>query len=62
MMAGAVLQPRKAILSIEIAPFRSCLGNVEQIARLGIRPFIYPVKNAVKYEFAARGNMPPVTV
>ncbi len=38
------------------------LVSVEAIKREGISPFTYPVRNAVKYEFAARGNMPPVTV
>jgi predicted dehydrogenase len=38
------------------------LLSVERIKAEGISPFTYPVKNAVKYEFAARGSMPPVTV
>ncbi len=38
------------------------LVSVEAIKREGVSPFTYPVRNAVKYEFAARGNMPPVTV
>jgi hypothetical protein len=38
------------------------LISVERIKAEGISPFTYPVKNAVKYEFAARGSMPPVTV
>ncbi|HEV3199639.1 MAG TPA: Gfo/Idh/MocA family oxidoreductase [Bryobacteraceae bacterium] len=38
------------------------LISVERVMAEGISPFTYPVKNAVKYEFAARGSMPPVTV
>jgi hypothetical protein len=38
------------------------LISVERIKAEGISSFTYPVKNAVKYEFAARGSMPPVTV
>jgi predicted dehydrogenase len=38
------------------------LVSVERVKAEGISPFTYPVKNAVKYDFAARGNMPPVTV
>jgi predicted dehydrogenase len=38
------------------------LISVERTKAEGISPFTYPVKNAVKYEFAARGSMPPVTV
>jgi predicted dehydrogenase len=38
------------------------LISVERVKAEGISPFTYPVKNAVKYEFAARGSMPPVTV
>src|SRR5215471_9402681 len=38
------------------------LVSVERIKAEGTSPFTYPVKNAVKYEFAARGNMPPVTL
>ena len=38
------------------------LISVERIKAEGTSPFTYPVKNAVKYEFAARGSMPPVTV
>jgi hypothetical protein len=38
------------------------LISVERVLAEGTSPFTYPVKNAVKYEFAARGSMPPVTV
>jgi GFO/IDH/MocA oxidoreductase family protein len=38
------------------------LIGVERLKAEGISPFTYPIKNAVKYEFAARGSMPPVTV
>jgi predicted dehydrogenase len=38
------------------------LISVERVKAEGISPFTYPIKNAVKYEFAARGSMPPVTV
>ncbi len=38
------------------------LISVERTRAEGISPFTYPIKNAVKYEFAARGSMPPVTV
>ncbi len=38
------------------------LVSVERIKAEGTSPFTYPVKNAVKYEFAARGNMPPLTL
>jgi predicted dehydrogenase len=38
------------------------LISVERTKAEGPSPFTYPVKNAVKYEFAARGSMPPVTV
>jgi len=36
--------------------------SVERIKAEGLSPFTYPVKNAVKYEFAARGNMPALTL
>lgn len=38
------------------------LISVECIKREGTSPFTYPLKNAVKYEFGPRGNLPPVTV
>src|SRR6516165_365215 len=38
------------------------LISVERVLAEGTSPITYPVKNAVKYEFAARGSMPPVTV
>jgi hypothetical protein len=38
------------------------LVSVERIKAEGLSPFTYPVKNAVKYEFAARGNMPALTL
>lgn len=38
------------------------LISVERIKAEGLSPFTFPVKNAVRYEFAARGSMPPVTL
>jgi hypothetical protein len=38
------------------------LVSVERTRAEGSSPFTYPVKNAVKYEFAARGNLPPLTL
>jgi hypothetical protein len=38
------------------------LVSVERMAADGPSPFTYPVKNKVKYEFAARGSMPPLTL
>ncbi|MEO8371284.1 MAG: Gfo/Idh/MocA family oxidoreductase, partial [Candidatus Solibacter sp.] len=38
------------------------LISVEATKKEGTGPFTYPVKNSVKYEFGARGNLPPVTV
>ena len=38
------------------------LLSVERTRAEGISPFTYPVKNGVKYEFSARGSMPPVTL
>ncbi len=38
------------------------LVSVERIKAEGLSPFTYPVKNGVKYEFGARGNMPPLTL
>ena len=38
------------------------LLSVEAVKKEGAGPFTYPLKNAVKYEFAARGKFPPVTV
>jgi len=46
--------------ALELSP--ESLISVEAIQREGISPFTYPQKNAVKYEFGARGNLPPVTV
>jgi predicted dehydrogenase len=46
--------------ALELSP--ESLISVEAIQREGVSPFTYPQKNAVKYEFAARGNLPPVTV
>lgn len=38
------------------------LVSVEALKREGGGPFTYPLKNTVKFEFAARGGFPPVTV
>ena len=38
------------------------LISVERTVAEGISPFTYPIKNGVRYEFAARGSMPPVTL
>ncbi len=38
------------------------LVSVECVKKEGTSPFTYPDRAVVKYEFAARGNMPPVTV
>jgi hypothetical protein len=38
------------------------LVSVERTRAEGLSPFTYPVKNAVKYEFKARGNMPALTL
>jgi predicted dehydrogenase len=46
--------------SLQLGP--ESLVSVECLKREGTGPFTYPIKNAVKYEFAARGSMPPVTV
>ena len=46
--------------ALQLSP--ESLISVEAIKREGMSPFTYPLKNAVKYEFAARGVLPPVTV
>ena len=46
--------------ALQLSP--ESLISVEAVKREGMSPFTYPVKNAVKYEFGARGNLPPVTV
>ena len=38
------------------------LLSVECIKREGTSPFTYPQKNAVRYDFGARGSLPPVSV
>ncbi|MCX6621269.1 MAG: Gfo/Idh/MocA family oxidoreductase [Acidobacteria bacterium] len=38
------------------------LISVEAVKKEGTGPFTYPLRNSVKYEFGARGSMPPVTV
>lgn len=38
------------------------LVSIEVIRQEGTGPFTYPRKNRIKYEFGARGSMPPVTV
>jgi predicted dehydrogenase len=45
---------------LQLSP--ASLISVECLRKEGVSPFTYPIKNAVKYEFAARGSMPPVTV
>ena len=49
-----------ANLALRLSP--ESLISVETLKREGTSPFTYPIKNAVKYEFGARGNLPPVTV
>ncbi len=46
--------------ALQLSP--ASLISVEATKREGGSSFTYPVKNAVKYEFAARGSMPPVTI
>jgi predicted dehydrogenase len=46
--------------ALQLSP--QSLISVEAVKREGTGPFTYPVKNEVKYEFGARGNLPPVTV
>jgi predicted dehydrogenase len=46
--------------ALQLSP--ESLLSVECIEREGTGPFTYPLRNKVKYEFAARGSMPPVTV
>lgn len=46
--------------ALQLSP--ESLISVECITKEGTSPFTYPQKNAVKYEFGPRGNMPPVTV
>jgi predicted dehydrogenase len=38
------------------------LRSVEVLKKEGTSPFMYATKNSVKYDFAARGSMPPVSV
>ncbi len=46
--------------ALQLSP-ESLIG-VERVRAEGTSPFTYPEKNAVKYEFGPRGNLPPVTV
>ncbi len=46
--------------ALQLSP--ASLISVEAIKREVTSPFTYPLRNAVKYEFGARGSMPPVTV
>ncbi len=46
--------------ALQLSP--ASLISVEALKREGTSPFTYPIKNAIKYEFGARGNLPPVTV
>ena len=46
--------------ALQLSP--ESLLSVECITKEGAGPFTYPQKNAVKYEFGPRGDMPPVTV
>jgi predicted dehydrogenase len=46
--------------ALQLSP--ESLISVEALKREGTSPFTYPVKNAVRYEFGARGSLPPVTV
>ena len=38
------------------------LRSIEVLKKEGTSPFMYAMQNSVKYEFAVRGNMPPVSV
>ncbi len=38
------------------------LISIEVLKREGTSPFNYPLRNSLKWEFAARGGMPPVTI
>ena len=46
--------------ALQLSP--ESLISVECVSREGTSPFTYPQKNKVKYEFGARGSLPPVTV
>jgi hypothetical protein len=49
-----------AYMALNLKP--EYLVSVERIKAEGTSPFTYPVKNAVKYEFGPRGNMPALTL
>mgnify|MGYP000701766738 CR=1 FL=1 len=46
--------------ALQLSP--QSLISVECVKREGLSPFTYPIRSTVKYEFAARGSMPPVTL
>jgi predicted dehydrogenase len=46
--------------ALQLSP--ESLLSVECLKREGTSPFTYPLKNSVKFEFGARGSLPPVTV
>jgi hypothetical protein len=46
--------------ALQLSP--ESLISVESIEREALPPFTFPNEITLKYEFAARGNMPPVTV
>ena len=57
---GACIFSGPANWGLQLSP--ASLLSVECIKKEGTSSFTYPLKNAVKYEFGPRGNMPPVTV
>jgi hypothetical protein len=47
------------------APWALLLGApiaVERLKAVGTSPFTYPIQNAVRWDFPARGSMPPVSI
>jgi predicted dehydrogenase len=46
--------------ALQLSP--ESLVSVESIRKEGAGPTTYPLKNATRFEFAARGSMPPVTI
>jgi predicted dehydrogenase len=46
--------------ALQLSP--ESLVSVECLKKEGTSPFTYPQKNAVRFDFAARGSLPPVSV
>jgi predicted dehydrogenase len=46
--------------ALQLSP--EALVSVEAVRKEGAGPTTYPLRNTTKYEFAARGSMPPVTI